>query len=67
MSTEPPIDYDEMCRVVGDMVFTLHDLGIESEQVVIADALKRALQKMDIKKNNKSEHAMEAAVNALEN
>jgi len=23
--------YDEMCRVVGDMVFTLHDFGVDSK------------------------------------
>jgi fumarate hydratase D len=35
--------YDEMCRVVGDVVFTLHDYGVESKQIVIADALRTAL------------------------
>lgn len=29
MSTESDELYDEMCRVVGDMMFTLHDFGVE--------------------------------------
>ncbi|MDU6388650.1 MAG: DUF2767 family protein [Pantoea sp.] len=28
---------------VGDVVFTLHDYGVESKQIVIADALRTAL------------------------
>ncbi len=35
--------YNEMCRVVGDMVFKLHDSGIESKHMVIADALRTIL------------------------
>ncbi|WP_419721787.1 DUF2767 family protein [Pantoea anthophila] len=43
MSKQADELYDEMCRVIGDVVFTLHDYGIESKQIVIADALRRAL------------------------
>ena len=35
--------YDEMCRVVCDVVLTLHDYGVESMQIVIADDLRMAL------------------------
>lgn len=35
--------YDEMCRVVGDLVFTLQDSSIGSKQMVIADALRKVL------------------------
>lgn len=43
MSKQSDELYDEMCRVVGDVVFTLHDFGVESKQIVIADALRTAL------------------------
>lgn len=39
MSKQSEELYNEMCRVVGDVVFTLHDYGLESKQIVIADAL----------------------------
>ncbi|WP_420803767.1 DUF2767 family protein [Rahnella perminowiae] len=32
-----------MCRIVGNVVFTLHDSGIESKSIVIADVLRNAL------------------------
>ncbi|MCR9003196.1 DUF2767 family protein [Rahnella perminowiae] len=44
MSTEETDQlYDQMCRIVGDLVFTLHDLAIEPKHIVIADLLRTAL------------------------
>lgn len=35
--------YDEMWRVIGDLVFTLHDRAIELKHIVMADMLRTAL------------------------
>lgn len=58
--------YDEMCRVVGDMVFILHDYGVESKQVVIADALRTALSSNNPERSQLLVRAMEAAAKALD-
>lgn len=58
--------YDEMCRVVGDMVFTLHDFGVESKQIVIADALRTALASNNPARTELLVKAMEAAAKVLD-
>lgn len=58
--------YDEMCRIVGDMVFTLHDFGVESKQMVIADALRTALAHKDDERSELMTKAMEAAAKVLD-
>lgn len=50
-----------MCRVGGDVVFTLHDYGIESKQIVIADALRTALASKNPERSKLLVRAMEAA------
>ena len=57
--------YDEMCRVVGDVVFTLHDYGIESKQIVIADALRTALASKNPERPELLIQAVEAAARVL--
>lgn len=58
--------YYEMCRVVGDLVFTLHDYGIESKQIVIADALRTALASKNPERYELLIQAMEAAARVLD-
>lgn len=58
--------YDEMCRVVGDMVFTLHDFGVDSKQMVIADALRTALAHKAAERPDMQVKAMEAAAKVLD-
>lgn len=57
--------YDEMCRLVGDVVMTMHDFGIEPKHVVIADMLRTALagkeERLEIMVK-----AMQAAIKTLE-
>lgn len=55
-----------MCRVVGDVVFTLHHYGIESKQIVIADALRTALVSKNPARSELMVKAMEAAARVLE-
>ncbi|QKJ88052.1 hypothetical protein PMPD1_3120 [Paramixta manurensis] len=66
MSKEADELYDEMCRVVGDMVFTLHDFGMESKQMVIADALRTALAHKVEERSELLVRAMEAAAKVLD-
>lgn len=58
--------YDEMCRVVGDVIFTLHDYGVESKQIVIADALITALASKNPDRSELLKKAMEAAAKVLD-
>lgn len=58
--------YDEMCRVVGDMVFTMKGFGIESKQIVIADMLRTALAHKDVERPDMLVKAMELAIKTLE-
>lgn len=58
--------YDEMCRVVGDMVFSLHDYGIESKHIVIADAIRTALAQRLEDRTELQTKAMEAAAKVLD-
>ncbi|MFJ5162236.1 fumarate hydratase FumD [Pantoea sp. NPDC088449] len=58
--------YNEMCRVVGDMVFTLHDAGIESKQMVIADALRTVLANKKIERSELMIKAIECSVRTLD-
>ncbi|WP_010246585.1 fumarate hydratase FumD [Pantoea agglomerans] len=58
--------YDEMCRVVGDVVFTLHDYGVESKQIVIADALRTALASKNPGRSELLIKAMEASAKVLD-
>lgn len=66
MSKQSDELYDEMCRVVGDVVFTLHDFGVESKQVVIADALRTALASKNPARSELLVKAMEAAARVLD-
>lgn len=66
MSKESDDLYDEMCRIVGDMVFTLHDFGVESKQMVIADALRTALASDNPDRTELMVKAMEAAAKVLD-
>lgn len=65
-SKEADALYDEMCRVVGDVVFTLHDLGVESKQMVIADALRTAAAHKRDERTELQIKAMEAAAKVLD-
>ncbi|WP_374693525.1 fumarate hydratase FumD [Serratia sp. MF2] len=58
--------YDEMCRVVGDVVFTMSDFGIESKQIVIADMLRTSLAHKDVERPELLVKAMELAIKTLE-
>ena len=58
--------YDEMCRVVGDVVFTLHDYGVESKQIVIADAFRTALASNNPSRSELLVKAMGAAAKVLD-
>jgi len=58
--------YNEMCRVVGDMVFTLHDSGIESKQMVIADALRTVLAYKNVERTELMVRAIECSVRTLD-
>ncbi|MDE8556999.1 DUF2767 family protein [Pantoea vagans] len=66
MSKQSEELYDEMCRVVGDVVFTLHDYGIESKQIVIADALRTALASKNPERPELLAKAMEVAAKVLD-
>lgn len=66
MSKQSEELYDEMCRVVGDVVFTLHDYGVESKQIVIADALRTALASKNPERSELLIKAMEAAARVLD-
>lgn len=66
MSKQADELYDEMCRVVGDVVFTLHDYGIESKQIVIADALRTALASKNPERSKLLIQAIETATKVLD-
>ncbi|MGP2481269.1 fumarate hydratase FumD [Pantoea eucalypti] len=66
MSKQSDELYDEMCRVVGDVVFVLHDYGTESKQIVIADALRTALASVNPERSELLTKAMEAAAKILD-
>lgn len=67
MSKQSDELYDEMCRVVGDVVFTLHDFGVESsKQLVIADALRAALASKNPARSELLVKAMEVAARVLD-
>lgn len=66
MSKQSEELYDEMCRVVGDVVFTLHDFGVESKQIVIADALRTALASKNPERSGLLTQAMEVAAKVLD-
>ncbi|MGC0989813.1 DUF2767 family protein [Pantoea agglomerans] len=66
MSKQSDELYDEMCRVVGDVVFTLHDYGVDSKQMVIADALRTARASKNPERSELLTKAMEAAAKALD-
>lgn len=65
-SKESDVLYNEMCRVVGEMVFSMHDFGIESKQIVIADMLRTALAKNDSERPELLVKAMQASIKTLE-
>ena len=64
-SDESEALYNEMCRIVGDVVFILCDTDIETKKYNIANALRTALSG----DHGHTEHmrkAMEAAITVLE-
>lgn len=58
--------YDEMCRVIGDMVMIFHDLDIEPKHIVIADALRTAMTSDSGERSKMTMKAMELAIKTLE-
>ncbi|EBU5081921.1 cytoplasmic protein [Kosakonia sp. H7A] len=58
--------YDEMCRVIGDMVMIFHDLDIEPKHIVIADALRTAMISDSGERSKMTLKAMELAIKTLE-
>lgn len=57
--------YDEMCRLIGDVVLTMHDFGIEPKHIVIADMLRTALAS-DAERSEFMVKAMKLAIKTLE-
>ena len=57
--------YQEMCRVVGDVVFSLAAEGYETKKVAIADVIRTELAKKDKWEHNQV-RVMELAVKLLE-
>ncbi|WP_244370440.1 DUF2767 family protein [Rahnella sp. ChDrAdgB13] len=57
--------YDEMCRLIGDVVLTMHDFGIEPKHIVIADMLRTALAS-DAERPEFMVKAMKLAIKTLE-
>ena len=66
MSKQSDELYDEMCRVVGDVVFTLHDEGVESKQIAKADAFRTALASKNPERSKLLAGAMEVAARVLD-
>lgn len=58
--------YDEMCRVIGDMVMIFHDLNIEPKHIVIADALRTAMGSDRGERSEMTLKAMQLAIKTLE-
>ena len=57
--------YNEMCRIVGDVVFILCDTDVETKKYNIANALRTALSG-DHDHSEYMRKAMEAAITVLE-
>lgn len=57
--------YNEMCRIVGDAVFTLCDTDVETKKYNIANALRMALSG-DHGHTEYMRKAMESAITVLE-
>ncbi|WP_370420568.1 DUF2767 family protein [Pantoea vagans] len=66
MSKQSDELYDEMCRVVGDVAFTLHDYGVESKQIVIADAFRTAFASKNLERSELLVKAMVSAAKVLD-
>lgn len=58
--------YDEMCRVIGDIVMTFHDYNIEPRHIVIADALRTAMASDHGEGSELTLKAMALAIKTLE-
>ena len=57
--------YQEMCRVVGNVVLEMRDLGQEPKHIVIAGVLRTALANQRVKRSELTTQAMETVVKAL--
>ncbi|EPH0852044.1 TPA: fumarate hydratase FumD [Klebsiella pneumoniae] len=58
--------YQEMCRIVGDVVFAMVAEGHETRRVAIADVIRTEISKGLNKWNSEQIQMMELAVNLLE-
>ncbi|HGF0149981.1 TPA: fumarate hydratase FumD [Klebsiella variicola] len=58
--------YQEMCRIVGDVVFAMVSEGHETRRVAIADVIRTEISKGLNKWNSEQIQMMELAVNLLE-
>ena len=54
-----------MCRVVGQVVLEMRDLGQEPKHIVIAGVLRTALANKRIQRSELEKQAMETVINAL--
>ena len=57
--------YQEMCRVVGNGVLEMRDLGQEPKHIVIAGVLRTSLANQRVKRSELPTQAMETVVKAL--
>ncbi|MGV0084218.1 fumarate hydratase FumD [Rahnella aceris] len=64
--TEAERRYQEMCRLVGDVVFAMVADGHETKRVAIADVLRTEISKGDDKWDVDQLQVMELAVKILE-
>lgn len=64
--TEAERRYQEMCRLVGDVVFAMMAEGHETKRVVIADVLRTEISKGNDKWDLDQLQVMELAVKILE-
>ena len=64
--TEAERRYQEMCRLVGDVVFAMAAEGHETKRVAIADVLRTEISKGNDKWDLDQLQVMELAVKILE-
>ena len=57
--------YQDMCRVVGQVVLEMRDLGQEPKHIVIAGVLRTALANNKVQRAELTREAMQKVVTAL--
>lgn len=62
----PQLRYQEMCRIVGDVVFAMVAEGHETKRVAIADVIRTEIAKGLDKWDSDQVQVMELAVKLLE-